>query len=957
MKVDSKTWDAQDGLFVGNECSWPSLSDGRLHGCKQHHVNEMVAQIAAEMDGEPLLTLDAHFVRPETKAVQDILLQNGNKTGWRASSAYYQMNGEQAWNEWRKNHGTMLDSQALFCRAVENNTRFAELIQPISFPKEYHLPEVELPPSIIAKGRDENASLVDFTLERIREHGRLPTDPVRSGIYLERLRKELNVIAYNGKINFLPYFLVIDLDVTSFMGSIGRLVGPGRGSAAGSLLSYLLGITHLDPIEWGLSFERFLSVGRINRGKFPDIDLDFGDPKTVIAHLYQKYSSNFARICTTGTAKLKGAIKDVSRIVLETGENKDVAKEVNDLCETIEDVPQGMDTKKWLYGHEDEAGILHPGYISLNPLLMDFFVKYPEVKTMVDEVLGVPRSVGRHASAYCISNIPIAEIVPMCRVKDEDCTQFTMGPVEALGLIKMDFLGLNTLNDIEGALRVIRERRGFSIDIYKLAHGVPEVINAGDTIGVDITCLKTFAEFRRGNTATVFQFKTKVATPLCISVGPRKLMDLANITANGRPGTMYALMEDGKTTLIDEWVGRRRGEKPVTYLHPDLEPILRDTDGIFTFQEQIMSAFVTCCGFSEEKADEVRELIGKKKVDQMEKILPDIRQRLFDRGWRDTQVDSFISLCVAASSYSFNKSHSLCYAYLGYVCMWLKTNFKIEWWNSVLQNSDFEDMKDAAKHIHDIVEAPDINKSSLDFYIINDHGLKLVFPINRIKNVKGAGIYIHEARNPGGVFTPFESLEDFYNRVERRKVNKRVVASLIWAGAFDRLEGVVDITDRNRVYRKYLEIKKEKSTFVDLTFPQATRAQMELLAIGTSDIIPYIQEKIGKRILSPAKVLELADDLKAHTGGMCIRVSKVKTKTGKNPGQTMAFVEIEDCGTVLSVTVFPDKYESSGHLLEEGRILFIDGRMQVYKSKKNFVASEIRCIGDEIEKLELEEKV
>lgn len=368
-----------------------------------------------------------------------------------------------------------------------------------------------------------------------------------------------------------------------------------------------------------------------------------------------------------------------------------------------------------------------------------------------------------------------------------------------------------------------------------------------------------------------------------------------------------------------------------------------------------MASFVKCCGFSEEKSDEIREVIGKKKMEQMEKILPDIRERLNARGWRQSQVDSFISLCVAASSYSFNRSHAFSYAYLGYVCMWLKTNFKIEWWNSVLQNANFEDMKDAARHVHDIVEPPDINRSALDFYIINDNGLKLVFPINRVKNVKGAGIYIHEARTPDGVFTPFTSLEDFYNRINRRKVNKRVVASLIWSGAFDQLCGVKEITDRSAIYREYLTLKKEKNSFVDLSFPQATRAQMELLAIGTSDITSYIQEKVGKRIMGPARALTLNDGAKLQLGGMCKSVSVVRTKTGKNPGQEMAFLEIEDNGASIAVTVFPNDYATYRSILEEGRILYIDGKLQVYKQKKGLVASEIRHIGDEIENLNLEE--
>lgn len=975
MKVQRGTWQLEDGQFVGNECSWPS--NGSVHGCKQRHVNEFVAEMARNLSSPILLTLDAHFVRPETKMVQDILLQNGNKNGWRASSAYYQMDTEQAWSAWSKNHGAMSGFSQIFQEAVENNTRFAEMIEKIEIEKKYHLPEVEFPIEI--RGT-EDEKLLALLMSRIRLHDRMPKDPEQAEIYLARLQREISVIAYNGKINFLPYFLIIDTKICSFVRQRGHLMGPGRGSAAGCLLSYLLKITHIDPIVWNLSFERFLSLGRINRGKFPDIDLDFGDPKIVVDYLASVYQEKFARICTTGTAKLKGAIRDVSRIVLRTGENPALAQTVNDLCLTIENTPQGADIHKWLYGHEDNEGS-HPGYIETHLELKAFFNSFPEVKEMVDKVLDVPRSVGRHASAYCISDEPIHSIVPMCKIKDEDCTQFTMGPVEALGLIKMDFLGLNTLNDIQGAIEIIKRRRDIDIDIYSMETEARQVINKGDVIGININDPSVFKMFCDGETATVFQFKTAVATPLCRDIKPKNLHDLASITANGRPGTMYALMEDGTTTLIDEWKDRRMGLKKVTYLHPDLEPILKPTDGIYTFQEQIMASFVKCCGYSEEKADEIREIIGKKKADVMAKLLPEIRERLAARGWHEDQIASFISLCVAASSYSFNASHSYCYAYIGYVCMWLKANFKLEWWNSVLQNANHDDLKDAARYVHDIVIPPDINRSSLDFYVIREEVARLMFPLNRIKNVKGAGAFITEARDQvrsaegldGEIehypLGPFTSIEDFYNRVNRTKINKRVVASLIWAGAFDDMYGIKpdSVVKRNEIYFAYLSAKKDKTlnTFVKLTESEVIRIQMELLAIGTVDVVTMIRNKTGaKNICSTADVLKLVEKMPAgdfkgshfvRVGGIATSIRVVKTKTGKNPGQEMAFVDLENNGAILGITVFPDAYAAFKGEISEGSILYIEGKLNRWKGNTNLTADKVINIREEIEKLELDE--
>jgi DNA polymerase-3 subunit alpha len=967
MKVQSRTWQLKEGQFVGNECAWPS--SGGVHGCKQRHVNEFVVQQARRLESPLLLTLDAHFVKPETKMVQDILLQNGNKNGWRASSAYYQMDTEQAWAAWVKNHGSSPDHSKIFQEAVENNTAFADMIESITIETKYHLPEVEFPIEIQAAHCDQNQKLIAFLMKRILYHGRMPRDPSLRDTYLVRLQKEIEVIANNGRINFLPYFLIIDLEICSHVRERGHLVGPGRGSAAGSLLSYLLKITHLDPIAWNLSFERFLSLGRIRRGKFPDIDLDFGDPKLVVDHLKTKYGERFARICTTGTAKLKGAIRDVSRILLRTGDDPGLAKKVNDLCETIENTPQGADIHKWLYGHEDSEGS-HPGYIVSNAELAQFFVDYPEVKAMVDEVLDVPRSVGRHASAYCISDEPIHTIVPMCRIKDEDCTQFTMDPVQELGLIKMDFLGLNTLNDIEGAIRIIEERRGIKIDIYRMETAYPGKINRGDTIGININDPAVYRSFCEGDTATVFQFKTGVATPLCRDIKPKNLHDLASITANGRPGTMYALMEDGETTLIDEWRERRAGRKPVTYLHPDLEPILKPTDGIYTFQEQIMASFVKCCGYTEEQADEIREIIGKKKLESMSKLLPEIRQRLADRRWAADQIESFISLCVAASSYSFNASHSYCYAYVGYVCMWLKVNFRLEWWNSVLQNANHDDLKDAARYIHDIVIPPDINRSSLDFYVIKEEVCMLVFPLNRIKNVKGAGSFIMEARNAvtdvNGVnvpMGPFRSIEDFYERINRTKINRRVVASLIWSGAFDEMYGIKpnSVLGRNGIFRRYLEVKKDKlaSSFEDFSENEIIRIQMELLAIGTVDVVTLIKNRIKKPVCSTADAIKTAEavagDFRGNqlirVGGVAVSVRETKTKTGKNPGQTMAFIDLENNGAILPVTVFPDAFSAFKDEIAEGNILCVEGKLNRFKGKVGLMADEVKNIKDELKNI------
>lgn len=351
-------------------------------------------------------------------------------------------------------------------------------------------------------------------------------------------------------------------------------------------------------------------------------------------------------------------------------------------------------------------------------------------------------------------------------------------------------------------------------------------------------------------------------------------------------------------------------------------------------------------------------------------------KRIGTRPVRDIEVDhpdhNFFANGMAVSN-----SHSYCYAYIGYVCMWLKVNFKLEWWNSVLQNSNHDDLKEAARHVHDIVIPPDINRSSLDFYVIREEIAKLMFPLNRIKNVKGAGAFITEAREQvlldpeGREFRPgpFTSIEDFYGRINRTKINKRVVASLIWAGAFDDLYGIKpdSIVKRNDIYLAYLLVKKDKTlgTYVKLTENEVVRIQMELLAIGTIDVVTMIRNKTGiKQICATADVLKMAEKMPAgdfkgshfiRVGGIATSIRVVKTKTGKNPGQEMAFVDLENNGATLGVTVFPDAYASFKGEISEGNILYIEGKLNRWKGTTNLTADKITNIKEEIEKLQLDE--
>ena len=396
MRINPSTWAVANKTFAGIECS-PQHPTGDL----QRHANEEVMRIAHELGKPLLLTLDAHFVNPEKKFVQDILLKQGDKDGWHFYTAYAQYGVERAWEMWKALHPGLPLMSRNFAQAVEANAEVVSRIEPIVLRKEYRLPPVELPVEIRSGEDCQEAKLTTYCLQLIAEYGRFPaSDHPQRAQYVARLREELAVIANNGVVNFLPYFLTLSEEVCRPARERGVLMGPGRGSAAGSLLAYLLNITHLDPIKWNLSFARFLSLARINRGKFPDIDLDFGDPGAITAALKEKFGDCFARICTTNTLKPKNAIRDVSRILLNTQDNATAAAVVDIVCKSLSNVPQGMsDMQKWLYGWEDTEGA-HVGELAANPVLSRFFHNNPEVETCVTEVLGIPRSLGRHPSAY-----------------------------------------------------------------------------------------------------------------------------------------------------------------------------------------------------------------------------------------------------------------------------------------------------------------------------------------------------------------------------------------------------------------------------------------------------------------------------------------------------------------------------------------------------------------------------
>jgi DNA polymerase-3 subunit alpha len=487
-------------------------------------------------------------------------------------------------------------------------------------------------------------------------------------------------------------------------------------------------------------------------------------------------------------------------------------------------------------------------------------------------------------------------------------------------LIKFDILGLNTLNDIGNCIRLIKDRHGVDIDLYN----IPEDDDA------------VYKDFHAGRTETVFQFNGAIPTKVCKEIKPNSIMDLAAITAACRPGTLYAEIEnpDGtKSTLIDLWKKRKAGKMPVEYLHPSLEPILSSTSGIFLFQEQINRMFVECCGYSPEMADEMREIIGKKKKDKMDEIIPDVKDRLRKNGWSKNQIEAIISLCVAASNYVFNVSHSVTYSSTGYACMYLKHYYPLEWWTAILQNSTHKDLEANAKYFKKYLQTPNVNVSDVDFYIIDDKKKKIVYPLSMIKGVKNAAseIVMHK---------PFSSMEDFYNRVNKTKVNKKVFLAMIWAGAFDDMPeaGSGKIWEmRNRLYKFYHTLRKEKIEPEELSKGEVLKLESLSLCIGEPDVYSlYKQRYPCSSIVDVSRVHTFPNEATVSTIGIISGKREIVTKRG----DPMCFVDLSNSENKISVTFFPKLFAEDKDKIIEGQILRVSGIVSRYNDRVSVVANK-----------------
>lgn len=755
----------QPGSFEPVECS-PVILDGDL----QKAANKFIVGLAEKYNDPVIISLDSHFATPEQKIIQDAKLGNGAEN-WKFYNSLHIMSSDEAAVSLKHTLGV---NDKTIEKWIDNSYMFASQFN------NFHIPT-----------SDDRWILREFQgdfskelKKRIDRHGRMNwANPEM----VKQLKIEIDILAYNGKINLLSYLFTCE-DAANWCRENHVLMNV-RGSAGGSLLLYVLGVSAINPLKHDLSFGRFITPGRIEANTLPDVDMDLSHQDKFIDYLNDTYGDSVCRISTDMVLKLKSSIKDAERAVLGK-----VRPETEKLCsKSIPQTPQGANDQEWVFGYEDDTGTHVNGIIDTNKDLKAYADANPEIWKTVHEMIGIMRNKSTHACGFVIADKPVQDYVPVTIVSKQRVTGYSPKTLEMAGLVKFDFLGLNTLKDIQGAVDSIKERTGDIINPFDLPH---------DKVSFD--------NFALGNTISVFQFGTATVIPYLKAIKPKNIDDLAAVTALCRPGTLDAPSSDDRT-LAEVFVDRANGEA-IQYVHPDLEPIFKETYGIALYQEQTMRIFTEIVGYSDAEADAVRRGIGKKIEKVLKECMADLKRVCLGKGWTMAQVELLIKQIMASSNYSFNKSHATAYAYNAYACMWLKTNYPLDWWKSVMSNADKNEIVVKFwKYVKDFTELPSINESGEDYIIKGD---KLISPLSVVNGV-GPKAYAQLRK-----YAPYKDLHEFVHthfrkrkRAEGRSaVNKGIAIRLIAAGLLDELftiKGEDDAPGINEIQGKDLDTQEK----------------------------------------------------------------------------------------------------------------------------------------------------
>jgi len=899
--------------IFGKENFYLELEDHpKLKG--QSEVNDGLIKLAKKTGACLIAANDIHYINSEDDKAQDILLcvqlnkTVSDKNRLSMIGEDYSMKSPEIMAEHFKHIPEAIDNTQKIVGECDLEIELGKIL----------LPRFDVP---------ENLSPDDY-LEKLcasgieKKYGK-PSDALK-----KRLKFELGTIKQMG---FAPYFLIVQ-DFVNWAKTQGIAVGPGRGSAAGSLVSYLTGITDIDPIKYDLLFERFLNPDRIS---MPDIDLDFADHRRdeVIKYVSKKYGEDHvAQIITFGTMAARAAVRDTGRAL-------------------------GLP-----YSFCDRVAKMIPMFKSLSDALAnvkelrDACEGDPAVKNLIDcavKLEGVARHSSTHACGVVISKDKIDYYTPRQYPPQDTSTivtQYEMHDIDSLGLLKMDLLGLKNLTIIENTLKIVSKTKGDKIDLGK----------------IPLDDKKTLELFREGKTTGVFQFESSGMKRYLKKLKPTDFEDIAAMAAMYRPGPL-------KSGMVDEFIDRKHGKKKIVYKHPIMENALKNTYGVIIYQEQVMQLSKDMAGFTGGQADTLRKAMGKKIAELMAKMKNEFIAGCLKSKLSKKLAEETFSDMEKFAEYGFNRSHAVCYALIGYQTAYLKAYYPAEFMASLL-TSDGADIDRIAIEVDECrqmgieVLPPDVNKSFVNFGVINENGKdEIRFGLSAVKNV-GHNISetIVEERKAKGKFS---GIEDFVMRIESKDLNKKSMESLAKAGAFDSLE------ERNRILanlERILTFAKERqkaknggqfSLFGTMENSSANINQLQLTdvpAAEKTEKMAWEKELLGLYVSDhPLKeysayfrnsfknIKELAkEDVNQNRkiGGIITKIQKIFTRSG----QSMVFATIEDLTGKIETLVFPKLLEESFDLWKEGSIVFAKGRI----SDKDGV---FKLLAEDIKKINLEE--
>jgi DNA polymerase-3 subunit alpha len=775
----------------------------------------------------------------------------------------------------------------------------------------FHLPRYVVP---------DGHTLESYLQELARAGLRQRYGPAPGQTVEDRLAHELTVIE---KMGFSGYFLVV-WDFIRFARQSGIAVGPGRGSSAGSLVAYCLGITNVDPLRYGLLFERFLNPERIS---MPDMDIDFADDRRdeVIRYVASRYGHDrVAHIITFGTLGAKAAIRDVGRVLGMT------YADVDRIAKLVPAFPLNITL-------DDAAQKSLP--------LAEMIRAQAAVKELWDiarTLEGCTRHASVHASAVVISDEPLDEHIPLYKdpKRPELITGYAMGPIEKLGLLKMDFLGLRTLTVLANTAALIAESRGMAIDFDRLP----------------LDDAKTYQLLGEARTFGVFQLESPGMRDALRGLRPERLEDIIAIVSLYRPGPM---------DLIPDFIDRRHGRAKIKYEHPAMETLTRETYGIMVYQEQIMQIASEMAGFTMGEADTLRRAMGKKDRDLMAQQKAKFVNGCAERGIAGAKAERVWELMEKFAGYGFNKSHAAAYGLVAYQTAYFKANYPVEFMAALL-TSEMGDTDKIVKYIDECramgiqVQAPDVNSSAVRFLVA---GETIRFGLAAIKNVGEAAMEsILRTRAADG---NFRSLDDFCSRVDLRLVNRRVIESLIKAGAFDSLQlprahlmAQVDAA-LEQGQRQQRERSEGQASFFDLLPaappPPALAATALLPEWDDDQRLAFEKDVLGfyvsghplSRYRSRIEALDVTSsgELAAKATGTPVRlvghVLELKETTTKR-GNQMAFLTLEDMDGTVEVTVFPEPFKAAASRLRAREPVLIRGRLDESDKGRVVLAEDVR---------------